>query len=1226
MRIRNIVFVLSSCVLVATASFAQEKSSRLPPNSSTSLGATGNASYGTLPPTFEANQGQAAPLVKFLFRGRGYTAFLTSGSMVLSLRPTNVVSIPQATNVPNASTAALASTTTMQFRLTGVARSPAGVGEDQKIGKVNYFIGNDPTKWLTNVPTYARVRYKSVYPGIDLVYYGSGHELECDFAVSPGADPNRIQFEITGADGIRIDEAGTLVLHTINGDLRFENPVVYQEANGQRVPVEGGYVLNDPTHVGFRVAHYDSNYELVIDPVLTYSTYLGGSGFDQPSGIAVDSSGAIYIAGYSDSANFPLATLGSLPTNTYHVFVAKLDATGSNLIYADYIGGNSQDYGIGLVLDNANNVFVTGSTESSNFPLVKPYQAEQPGPYTGFLSKVSADGSSLLYSTYLGGNTLDVPTSIAIDGLGQVHVAGYTMSRNFPVANAYQTTASANQGGIYGTYGFLTKFSPDGLSLVYSTYLAGNSNVVQDCGAPCWPAPYNTISAVAVDINGNAYVAGTTNTYNFPITTGTYQPSNSAPQDAGVGFVSKFTTAGNLDYSTYFYGLSGAPIGIAAIAVDGSGSAYVTGAAQSDGTFPITSTTICDPGAYGFGCGYAFVTKFDSTASTLLYSTFLGPNNYASPQAIVLDGTDDAYVLTSTFSSLFQTNNAIEPYANKADLLLVEIDAAATTQLFATYLGGSGNDSPSGIALDAAGSLYVAGSTNSIDFPTTQGVFQSLLGGSIDAFVTKISPSAEPSVSFGPTSLQYSPLPIGSTSLRQTVLLRNMGSSPLSISLITINGDFAETNNCGSGVLAAGSCTFSVTFTPTAAGIRGGSILLQDNAAGSPHVINLTGSGAVAIVALSPASVSFTTQPVGTTSAAQSVTLTNTGTAMLNVTSIQIAGDFGQINNCPSALASNRSCTFNVAFTPTVIGTRSGTLTLSDNAQGSPQSVTLTGTGSAAYPLATVTPTNFVFLSQPITTSSAAQTVTLTNTGSASLNVSNIQITGDFTQINNCPSALASNLSCTLNVIFTPTSTGTRNGTLSLSDNSQGSPQVVNLAGLGMDFNLAASPSSNVVKAGKSATYQLALSPLGGAFTNSVMLSCSGAPTLAACSISPGAVTPNGSAATATLTVTTTASVAQSVPIRSSHDSMLYAIWIPLQGIGLIGLILVGSGARSRKARASFLLVLMGTALLFMVGCAGGTGITTPPTAGTAPGTYTITVTATSSSLQHSIPVTLIVQ
>ena len=1223
MQIRNIVFVLSLCALAANASFAQQK--QLPLNASTP--SAGNATtFGQLPAAFEANHGQADPQVRFLFRGRGYTAFLTSGSMVLSLRPIDAQSSPQPISAPFNSAAPPALAPTMQLRLMGAAVNPAVVGEDQKLGKVNYFIGNDPTKWRTNVPTYARVRYKNVYPGIDLVYYGSGRELECDFAVSPGADPNRIQFEITGANGIEIDEAGRLVMNTISGDLHFGSPIVYQEANGQRVPVDGGFVVNDPTHVSFRVAHYDSNNSLVIDPVLTYSTYLGGSGVDQPAGIVVDSSGAVYTAGYTDSPNFPLATLGALPANTYHVFVAKLDATGSNLIYADYIGGNSQDYGIGLVLDSANNVYVAGSTGSSNFPLVMPFQAEQPGPYTGFLSKVSADGSSLLYSTYLGGSTFDQPTSIAIDGLGEVHVAGYTMSQNFPVANAYQAAPSANQGGLYGTYGFLTKFNPDGSSLVYSTYLSGYSNVAQNCGSPCWPAPYNAVSAVTVDSNGNAYVTGATNTNNFPVTSGAYQTTNSTQQDASIGFVSKFTSAGNLAYSTYFYGSSGDPVAIQAIAVDASGSAYVAGTADSDGTFPITSTSICDPGVYGSGCSYAFVTKFDPTASTLLYSTFLGPNNYASPQSIVLDPAGDAYVLAATRSDLFQTNNAIEPYTSNTDVLLVEIDPAATTQLFATFLGGTGNDSPNGLALDSGGNLYVVGSTASVDFPTTQGSFQILPGGNGDAFLAKIGAGSSASASLSPTSLVYAPLPIGSTSQSQSVLLRDMGSASLSISSIAISGDFAETDNCTGSVSAAGNCTLNVTFTPTAAGTRSGSILIQDNAAGSPQVINLTGTGAVAAAAISPASLSFSAQPVGTSSASQTVTLTNNGTATLNVSSIQITGDFAQTNNCPSSLGSNRSCTFNVSFLPTVIGTRNGTLTISDNAPNSPQSVTLTGTGSAAFPIARVTPTNLTFLSQPVATSSAAQIVTLTNTGSASLNISGIQITGDFAQTNNCPTTLAVNLSCTLNLSFTPTSTGSRSGTLILSDNAQGSPQFVNLSGLGMDFNLSSSPSSDTLKAGNTATYQLTVSPLGGAFTNIVTLNCSGAPSQAACSVSPSAVTPNGSVATTTLTITTTAAVTQSIPLRSSQDRTFYAFWIPLPGIGMIGLILGASGAKSRKPRASFLLALIGMALTLMVGCAGGTGITTPPQAGTAPGTYTITVTGTSGGLQHSVPVTLIVQ
>ena len=777
MRPNVLGLTLATMVLAAMPSSAQHAAVASSPVRAP-LGAQVQAHYGKLPLTFEANQGQTAPQVKFLSRGKGYSAFLTAGGMVLSLRPSQAVKAQPADNAAANNKSQKSVNATLQFKLLGAARNSAVIGEDPQPGRVNYFLGNDPAKWHRSVPSYGRVRYKNVYPGIDLVYYGNHQQLEYDFVLAPGADPGRIQFEIRGASQIELDGKGNLVLQTISGELRFQSPVVYQESNGSRVPVHGAYAMNDSAHVAFQVAHYDASKPLVIDPVLVYSTYLGGSGTDQPTGIAVDSTGSVYITGYTNSADFLLTTTGTPSANANHVFVAKLDSTGSSLVYADYIGGNGNDYGIGLALDSANNVYVTGSTTSSNFPMVNPYQAVEPGPYSGFLTKISADGSSLLYSTYLGGNGFDQPAGIAVDTLGEAYIAGNTTSQNFPVVNAYQTAALANQAGLYGNYGFVTKFSADGSSLIYSTYLAGNSNVVQDCGNPCWPTPYTAISAVALDANDSAYVTGTTNTYNFPVTSGAYLTSNSTQQDATIGFVSKFASFGSLDYSTYFYGSSGNPIGIGAIAVDGSGSAYIAGTVSSDGTFPITSTGICDPGVYGFGCSYAFVTKFDPTASTLLYSTFLGPNNYASPQSIALDPNNNAYVLANTLSAAFGTNNGIEGYTNGIDMLLVEIDASATTELFATYLGASGNDFASGVALDGNGSIYVAGSTDSADFPVTQGAFQNLLGENSDAFVMKISSNSAPAVSLSPASVQYATLRLLPPPARQTVLLRNMGSSP----------------------------------------------------------------------------------------------------------------------------------------------------------------------------------------------------------------------------------------------------------------------------------------------------------------------------------------------------------------------------------------------------------------------------------------------------------------
>lgn len=1316
MQIEALTSTIFLVVLAITSSHAQSESL---PTSRPPI----NVRHDNLPLGFEPNLGQTDVRARFLSRGRGYTAFLTSDGMVLSLHS-------QRTKSDRSPSTGLATTSrqrTVRFRLLGASKNPVAIGEHEQAGRVNYFMGNDPAKWRRNVPTYSDVRYKNVYPGIDLLYYGSEGRLEYDFFVGVGADPRKIRFEVQGAKQMNIGSKGALVLTTDVGELHFEAPLVYQESKGGRIPVEGGYILEDATHIRFQLGTNDRSRPLVIDPVLVYSTYLGGNGTQEAFGTAVDAAGNVYVAGSTDSIDFPVNTIGSVAAGVSHVFVAKLDPTGSNLIYCDYFGGDSEDDGFAIALGPTNTVYVTGSTSSSDFPLVSPYQPSYPGSYNAFLTKLSPDGSSLMYSTYFGGNGSDTPVGVAVDAIGDVIIGGYTSSTNLPVANAYQSSALPNPGGMYGTYGFVTKFSPDGSGLVYSTYLGGNSNVVLSCGSgPCWPQPQNSLAGLTLDAAGNVYVAGTTNTYNFPTTSGAYLSTNPTSLNGLIGFVSKFDSAGTLNFSTYFGGDYLTEIN--AIAVDASGSPYVSGVEVYDGTFPLTSTSICDPSVSS--CDYAFVTKFDPSGTSLLYSTFLGPNNNAAPQAIAVDTNNDAYVVAAIGSGSFSTVNGIENYGGGNNILLAEIDPTASTQLFATYVGGSGNDQPApgGAALDANGNIYIVGATDSTDFPLTDAAFQTVFGGNTEGFLMKVGPQSAPAVSFTPIPLSFLSQPIGSTSTAQTVLLRNMGSSPLSISSITVGGDFSETDNCGNSVAAAANCTFSISFTPTTPGPRSGSVVVQDDAAGAPHTINLTGIGLGASVGFTPSSLTFPNQLVGTSSSVETLALTNSGNATLIISSVQISGDFTQTNNCLANLSAGSNCTINVTFTPTVAGVRTGTITVTDNAFNTPQSVALTGTGTSLTanvslspasltfpsevlgnsssaqtitvtntgnetliisaiqikgdfsqtnncsanltvgascvmkvtftptatgtrngsisltdnatnspqavaltgigtsltPSVSLSPASLTFSTEPLGSSSSAQTVTLSNTGNATLSISGIQINGDFSQTNNCSQSLAAGASCMMKVTSTPTATGTRSGSMSLSDNAANSPQVVSLSGAGVDFKLSTTQGNDTIKDGSAATYSIKVSPLGGSFPSAVNLSCSGLPADASCEFSSASVTPGSSSVAVTVTVTTQASTAELVAPSSFRGSPIFSLWMQLPGLGILGMWLSAPKRRFGKRPRWIPLMLIVATLLLMAGCAGGTGIA--PQTGTPPGTYTIAVSGASGKLQHTVDLSLKVQ
>ncbi|MGJ0490753.1 SBBP repeat-containing protein [Methylobacter sp.] len=676
------------------------------------------ANYGKLPLSFEANQGQTDAQVKFLARGQGYTLFLTPTETVLSLKkPQAKAKISQSS--AKSSSASEAIGTVLRMQLAGANSAPKVVGREPLPGHVNYLIGKDPGQWHTQVPTYGKVAYEGVYPGVDLVYYGNQGQLEYDFVVAPGADPHNIKLTFQGANNIKVTPAGELVLHTANGDLRMHKPVIYQQIEGVRQPIAGSYALKADQTVGFQVAAYDAAHPLIIDPVLVYSTYLGGSGNDDSSDITVDLQGRAYVTGTTDSSDFPtMDALQPTKSGDKDAFVAKLSTDGRALRYATYLGGNSSDSGNGIAVDLLGQAVVTGFTDSPDFPTKN---ALQPNLKTGivlgdaFVAKLSADGRALHYATYLGGSSNDGGNGIAVDLRGQAYVTGFTDSPDFPTKNALQPTKDGD------TDGFVAKLSADGRALRYSTYLgAGNDDSGSD---------------IAVDLRGRAYVAGFTQSPGFP-TKNAQQPTINglAPGDA---FVTQLSASGStLGYSTYLGGSDNEIVG--SIAVDLRGQAYVIGTTRSP-DFPTKNAL---QSALG-GSEDAFVAKFSPTGA-LRYSTYLGGRDIDVGGGIAVDRQGQAYVTGGTVSSAFPIVNPLQAdVSGNGSVFVAKFSADGLTLRYSTYLGGKEGSGNGKIAVDRKGQAYVTGTTQSTDFPTANAL-QPTLGGGVDAFVAKIGSNDQP--------------------------------------------------------------------------------------------------------------------------------------------------------------------------------------------------------------------------------------------------------------------------------------------------------------------------------------------------------------------------------------------------------------------------------------------------------------------------------------------------
>jgi hypothetical protein len=788
------------------------------------------ATYSQLPLSFEPNQGQTDTQVKFLSRGGGYVLFLTGDEAVLTLssgqsrnsrletrnwkqaadlkRQKSALPVaafpgllrslatepplpldfarhlPLATGhlpddparIPNPESRAPA---VLRMRLVGANAHAKVVGIDPLPGKTNYFIGNDPKKWRTNIPNYARVKYRGVYPGVDLVYYGHQGQLEYDFVVAPGADPHQIVLDVGAglalperapqAAPLQVNANGDLVVGTGNGEVRFHKPLIYQPTTSyeprtknevlrtknqeprttNKELIEGRYMLAG-NHVSFEIGSYDRRRPLVIDPVILYSTYLGGSNDDFGRSIAVDASGNAYVTGWTHSTNFPVNSFRLYNESYDSAFVSKL--YGQALVYSTYLGGSGDDVftsGISIAVDSSGHAYVTGFTYATDFPTWNPFQGHLGGyrASNAFVTKFDPTGCALVYSTYLGGSYNDQGSGIAVDSSGDAYVTGFTYSSDFPTKDPFQPHFAGSNDGCFGGPGscspnaFATKFDSTGQALVYSTYLGGSG------AGPDWPGLGDYGVGIAVDSSGDAYVTGTTDSTDFP-TKNPFQPHNNTFPGGGNAFVTKFDPTGQeLVYSTYLGG-TGADNGIG-IAVDSAGDAYVTGSTYST-DFPTKNPF--QP--HLAGGGDAFVTKFDPSGQTLVYSTYLGGSGNTAESAadigngIAVDSWGNAYVTGGTASADFPTKNPFQPkLAGLSNAFVTEFDPTGQALVYSSYLGGSVSGG-SAIAVDSVGNAYLTGWTGP-DFPTKYAA-QPHYGGNGDAFVTKISPGTPAATSSPP--------------------------------------------------------------------------------------------------------------------------------------------------------------------------------------------------------------------------------------------------------------------------------------------------------------------------------------------------------------------------------------------------------------------------------------------------------------------------------------------
>ncbi|HET7215009.1 MAG TPA: SBBP repeat-containing protein [Terriglobia bacterium] len=1167
-------------------------------------------SLSRLPLGFEENQGQVNRQVRYLARGQGFAVFMTQDDAVLQFGKSR----------QDASTA---NADFVRLKLLGASLHARISAADRLPGYTSYFVGNDPAQWHTKIPSFARLRYHEIYPGIDLSYYGRQGQLENDFMLAPGSDPKLIRLGLEGARSLHLNAAGDLVL-TVNGkSVYLRRPRAYQGKGASRREVAARYVLRAGSQVGFALGSYNHHQELVIDPVLTYSTYLGGSGGDAGYGIAVGPAGNTYVTGTTASINFPTTTGNQASLGGGgDVFVAKLNSTGTALIYSVFLGGGNLDKATSLAVDSSGNAYLAGYTDSTDFPATSgAFQVNNSGNTDAFLAKLNVTGS-LVYATYLGGSSIDYGRGVAVDASGDAFVTGSTQSTDFPTMNPLQVGLDG------GSDAFLAEFDPTGASLLYSTYLGGG-------GA-------DEALAVALDGSGNPYIAGYTFSSDFP-TQNAFQSTLSGSSDAFVTELNPGTSS--LVFSTYLGG-SGTE-SAQSIAIDSVGSIYVAGETTST-SFPVATGAFQSNNA---GQGDAFVTKLAPGGTQLVYSTYLGGSGLDQANAIAVDSSGEALITGFTQSSDFPQVDALQKVLGIsgagscgsnpcADAFVTKLGPSGNV-VYSTYLGGSAIELGLAVATDTSGAAYLTGSTNSTNFPVIAGAPQSSYAGtnsSTNVFVAKVSTQDAPAVALSPQSLAFGNQVLNNDSNPKTVTLVNAGSAPLNISGISASGQFSQTNTCGSVVPGGGgTCTIQVTFKPTQTGSVTDQVTIADDAAGSPQSITVSGSGVTSAGTLSPSpsALTFAAFTVGQTSPAQTVQLSNTGNTAIHISNITTSGDFAETNTCgtlPTVLNVGATCSVTVTFAPTATGTRSGALSIADDAANSPQSVSLSGTGTAVFSLAANARSSVVLIG----TKSTTFTVTATAPSSFTGNI-NLSCTTGTCTFN--PTSITAGQSSTVTLSgLSPTTANPFN--FAVKGTSNGQDTTVALTVFFADFTLSQTPPTPAIRtvtAGNSTTYTVTVNPMNG-FNQVVLLGCRNLPqgTNATaqspdttCTYSPPAITMDGvHPATSTLTITTSAATSARLlppPPRGTppfgHGKfgwwvLLAALWMAAAASMVVaGRRLVrAQPARLRTSVAALALAASLSALALACNNTYYGPTTTPVATGTPAGTYTVTIVGTLGS------------